>query len=102
MFSDLYDINQDTGMMLFSDGSQVYAIRDPVTASNSNGFKSVVLDLLGDYEAIVVEYAYENNNGYVTYVREIQPDYPWLIGAAIFAIVLYCTIRLGAKILCNR
>lgn len=98
----MYDISNDTGVMLFSDGVEVYAIRDPVTAADSNGFKSVVLDLLGDYEAIVVEYAYENTNGYTSYVREIQPDYPWLIGAAIFGIVLYCTIRLGAKILCNR
>lgn len=98
----MYDISNDTDMMLFSDGVEVYSIRDPVSASDANGFKAVVLDLLGDYEGIIVEYSYENTNGYTSYVREVQIDYPWLCSAAIFAIVLYSTIRLGAKILCNR
>lgn len=98
----MYDISNDTGLMLFSDGVEVYAINDPVTSSDANGFKAVILDVLGDYDAIVVEYAYENTNGYTSYVREIQPDYPWLIGAAVFAIVLYCTFRLGAAILCKK
>ena len=75
---------------------------DPVSASDSTGLKAIVLDLLGDYSAVQVEWAYENNNGYTSYVREIQPDYPWLCSAAIFAIVLYCLIRMGVAMLCKR
>ena len=75
---------------------------DPITASDASGLKSVILDLLGDYSAIQVEWAYENNNGYTSYTREIQPDYPWLCSAAIFAIVLYCLIRMGVAMLCKR
>lgn len=81
---------------------EVYAVSDPVTSRDANGLKAIMLDLLGDYEGVVVEYAYENNNGYTSYVREVQPDYPWLISAAVFCIVLYCVFRLGAKVLCNR
>lgn len=81
---------------------EAYAVIDPVTSSDANGLKAIMLDLLGDYEGVVVEYAYENNNGYTSYVREVQPDYPWLISAAVFCIVLYCVFRLGAKVLCNR
>lgn len=89
----MYEISSDT--VLFS-------VLDPVTPSDANGLKSIILELIGDYEAVVVEHAYESSNGYTNYVREIQPDYPWLVSAGIFAIVLYCVIRLGAKILCNR
>lgn len=75
---------------------------DPVTASDSSGLKAIVLELLGDYSAVQVEWAYENTNGYTSYVREIQPDYPWLCSAAIFAIVLYCLIRMGVAMLCKQ
>lgn len=75
---------------------------DPITASDASGLKAIILDLLGDYSAIQVEWAYENNNGYTSYTREIQPDYPWLCSAAIFAIVLYCLIRMGVAMLCKR
>lgn len=75
---------------------------DPVTAADASGLKAILLDLLGDYDAVQVEWAYENNNGYTSYTREIQPDYPWLCSAAIFAIVLYCLIRMGVAMLCKR
>ena len=75
---------------------------DPVSAADASGLKAIILELLGDYDAVQVEWAYENNNGYTSYTREIQPDYPWLCSAAIFAIVLYCLIRMGVAMLCKR
>lgn len=75
---------------------------DPVTAADSSGLKAVILELLGDYSAVKVEWSYENSNGYTSYTREIQPDYPWLVSAGIFAIVLYCLIRMGVAMLCKR
>lgn len=74
---------------------------EPVTAADSNGLKAVILELLGDYSPVIVEYAYESSNGYTNYLREVQPDFPWLVSAAIFAIVLYCLIRMGVAMLCK-
>lgn len=104
----MYENNNDTDILqvrIVSESSpdvSVMALRDPVTAADSNGFKAVILDLLGDYEGVVVEYSYENQQGYTSYVREIQPDYPWIASAVIFLAVLWCTIRMGCALLCRR
>lgn len=71
-------------------------IRDiaPVTPSDSSGLKAILLSLFGNYDPVVVEYTYTNAQGYVSYIREIEPDYAWMITAAIFAIVLYSFYRI--------
>ena len=66
----------------------------PVTPANSNGFKAVLLTLLGNYDPIVYDYTYQTNNQYYSHSITIQEDYPWLCGAAIFSIVLYCVFRM--------
>lgn len=66
----------------------------PVTPSNSNGFKAVLIGLLGNYDPVVVEYQYQSSNGYYSYLREIQPDYAWMCGAAIFLVILFCIFRM--------
>lgn len=103
-------VSQASVMMLSDSGTgtedenlvAVYSTLDPVTSADATGFKAIILDLIGDYESIVVEYEYENNNGYSSYVREIYPDYTWLCACAIFLVMLYCTFRLGAAILCKQ
>lgn len=82
-------------------GTSVYAL-SPVTSSDATGLKAVLLEFLGDYDAIVIEHAYENTNGYTSYVREIQLDYPWLCSAGILAIMLFCLFRLGGAVLCRK
>lgn len=75
----------------------------PVTPSDTTGFKAVLLQLLGDYDPVIVEYAYQNsNNSYMSYLREVQPDYVWLCSAGILLVVIYCLFRLGGAILCKR
>lgn len=104
----MYTNDNDTDVLqveIVSEASpevSVMALRDPVTSADANGLKAVILDLLGDYEGVVVEYSYENTNGYTSYVREIQPDYPWIASAVIFLAVLWCTIRMGAALLCRK
>lgn len=104
----MYENNNDTDILqvqLVSDADpevSVMALSDPVTAADATGFKAVILELLGDYEGVVVEYSYENTNGYTSYVREIQPDYPWIASAVIFLAVLWCTFRMGAGLLCRK
>lgn len=65
-----------------------------VSASGSNGFKAVVLGLLGDYETVVTDYTYQNQSGYTTHSIDVSYDWAWICSAAIFLVVLYCCFRL--------
>lgn len=89
---DLEDIQQyidDTNTMI-SANSEVLRI----TASDTSGFHSVILSLLGDYNPIVTDYEYRNNNNtYTSHSIEIEPDWSWIASAAIFAIVIFCVFR---------
>lgn len=75
----------------------VYAL-NPITPEGTTGLKSVLLSLIGDYDAIVVEYEYTGSNNYTNYLREVQPDYVWLCSAAIFLVVIYSVFRLGGAL----
>lgn len=76
----------------------VYAL-NPITPQSTTGLKSVLLSLIGDYDAIVVEYQYKNlSSSNYNYLREIQPDYCWLSSAAIFLVIVYSTFRLGGAL----
>lgn len=75
---------------LISANSEVLRI----TASDTSGFHSVVLSLLGDYNPIVTDYEYRNNNNtYTSHSIEIEPDWSWIASAAIFALVIFCVFR---------
>lgn len=75
---------------------------DPITPSNSNGLKAILLDILGNYSAIQVEMRYTNTNGTYSYVREIQPDYVWMASAFLFIVMVWCVFKLGGAILCKK
>lgn len=75
---------------------------DPVTPSNSNGLKQILLSILGDYSAIQVEMRYTNSNGTYSYQREIQPDYVWIASAACFLLCLWSCFRLVGVFFCRR
>lgn len=62
----------------------------PVTPTASNGFKRVVLSLIGNYDPVIVEYRYQNTStSTYGYLRQVEHDYPWLCSCAIFALVLF-------------
>lgn len=71
----------------------------PVTPSDTSGFKSVLLGLLGNYDPIIVEYQYQSSQGYNNYLREVQPDYVWLCSFALLALMIFCIFRLGGALL---
>lgn len=74
-----------------------------ISASDANGFKAVLLGLIGDYETIITDYEYRNNqNTYTTHSIDITPDYSWIWSTAIFGLVIFCFFRLVGGILCNR
>lgn len=82
-------------------GTSVYAL-NPVTPSDASGLKAVLLEVIGPYDAIVVEHQYENYNGSYNYVREIQYDFPWLCSCGLFVVVLFCVLRGGLAYLCRK
>lgn len=80
-------------------GVEVYSL-SPIEAQDATGLKAIMLELLGSYDAIVVEYEYQNqNNNYSSYLREVQPDYVWLCSAAVFLVLIYCVFRAGGALL---
>lgn len=75
---------------------------NPITPGSTSGLKSSLLGILGNYDAVVVEYQYQNNNGTYSYLREVQPDYVWLCSAAILVVVIFCIFRIGGAALSKR
>lgn len=72
----------------------------PVTPADAKGLKKVLLDFLGDYDAIIVEYAYKNqNNTYNSYLREVQPDYVWIASFLLLCLFIFCLFRLGGALI---
>lgn len=86
------------GMQLMS----VNISNERISASDANGFKAVVLDLIGDYETIITDYTYQNQVGNVQHSIDVTPDWSWISSIALFAIVVYCAFRIVGGILCNR
>ena len=92
------DIPEDVEII----GMEVYSL-SPVTPEDTTGLKSVLLQYIGDYDPVIVEYEYQNsNNQYTSYLREVQPDYVWLCSCGLLVVVLYSLIKLGGAILCRK
>lgn len=64
-----------------------------VTPNNTNGFKSVILSIIGNYDTVVTDYTYQNNSNYYSHSIDIESDYVWWFSCGIFAMLLYCTFR---------
>lgn len=73
----------------------VSLMASPVTPNTSNGFHKVIIQLLGNYEPITVDYEYRTgNNTYTTHNINTAPDWSWICSCAIFGLVIYCVFRL--------
>lgn len=78
---------------------QTYSV-SPITPSDASGLKQVLLQFLGDYDPVIVEYAYKNqNNTYYSYLREVQPDYVWMASFLLLLLFVYCLFRLGGALI---
>lgn len=72
----------------------------PVTPSDATGLKQVLLQFLGNYDPVIVEYKYQNpNNTYYSYLREVQPDYVWMASFLLLCLFVYCLFRLGGALI---
>lgn len=74
-----------------SEEVHIEALR--ISAQDSSGFHAVILGLIGDYNPIVKDYTYQNNNGTTQHSIEITPDWSWISSAAILALIIFCLFR---------
>lgn len=81
--------------------SPLYTPDQGATVIPSGNLRSVLTSVIGPYSPVVVQYQYTNGTN-TQYLREIMPDYVWMISAAMFALVLYCVFRIWGAILCKR
>lgn len=98
--SELQIIRDKTDLEL-TDVSIVKAVA-PVTPESSSGLKAALLSFIGDYDPVIVEYQYQSSQGYTSYLREVQPDYSWMISAAFLLVLVYCIFRLLGVIFCRK
>lgn len=85
------------------EGIEVYSTLSPVTPSNTDGLKSVLVSFIGSYDPIIVEYQYRNSNtSNYSYLREVQIDYVWIASFVLLALMIFCLFRLGGAVLCRR
>lgn len=101
MGDEVYELDLDTEWIFDEEyGVQVMAL-SPITSSN--GLKGILLDILGDYDGIVVQYRYQSNTSTnYTYVNEIQPDYPWIASAVLFIALIWSLFMIGGRLLRTR
>ena len=76
--------------------------RQTVQPSDANGFKAVLLTVLGDYETVVTDYTYQNSSNYYSHSIEIEQDYAWICSAAMLGPIVFCTFRIIGGMLCKR
>ena len=63
--------------------------RQTVQPSDANGFKAVLLTVLGDYETVVTDYTYQNSSNYYSHSIEIEQDYAWICSAAMLGLIVF-------------
>lgn len=80
-----------------------FADVDPITPSDANGLKAILLSVIGDYESIIVEYRYQNSGSSTyQYLRQVVPDYPWLLSATLFIVLIISVFRIAGGFLWKR
>lgn len=92
-------IKEQEDLILVSEDTNILR----VSASDANGFKAVILNLIGDYEPVVTDYEYRNNNNtYYSHSINIHEDWSWIASAAIFLVVLVCCFKLLGGLICRK
>lgn len=95
----LVDSSRDTNPV--GDIVDVNQTRETVSASDANGFKQVLLSILGDYETVTTDYTYQTSNGYYSHSITTERDWAWICSAAILGAVVWCVFRGVVAILCR-
>lgn len=73
-----------------------------ITSNDANGFKAVMLSLIGDYETVITDYTYQSgSSGYYSHSISIERDWSWIWSCIMFIVCIYCTFRAVGGILCR-
>lgn len=67
----------------------VLAALSPVGPEDTNGLKSILISILGDYNPIIIEYQSGNYTS-----REVFEDQVWLCSFWMLAIMVFCIFRM--------
>lgn len=103
-----YIASRDSENSVYSLGNESLQLRsvnvsnETITASDANGFKAVILGLLGDYTTIITDYTYQTQQGYTQHSIDVTPDWSWVCSSAIFVVVVYCSMKMIGGLLCSR
>lgn len=95
----LVDSSRDSNPI--GDIIDVTQTRETISASDANGFKQVLLSILGDYETVTTDYTYQTYNGSVSHSITTERDWAWICAAAILGSVVWCVFRGVVAILCR-
>lgn len=86
--------NLNDSILNGESSAKVYSLS--ISPDDTNGLKSILLELMGDYEPIVTDYTYrQGSSSYESHSIDVQPDFVWLSSFVIFALIIYCLFRLG-------
>lgn len=89
VYGEVSEALSDHELYLESVTNSTYAL-----TSSGSGLKSLMLDLIGPYEALITDYEYRNQSSqYYSHSISIEKDWAWICSCGIFAIVLYSCLR---------
>lgn len=99
-FLDLLNVRSAAPSVIEGELISVEKSIQKVRPQDANGFKAVMLSLLGDYETVITDYTYQSgSSGYYSHSIQIERDWSWICSAAVFALVIFCVFRcIGALI----
>lgn len=95
--SDISSVSFDAPVL-----KSVNVSNERISASDANGFKAVILGLIGDYDTIITDYTYQNQQGYTQHSIDVTPDWAWIGSGLIFLVCVFCFFRIVGGLLCSR
>lgn len=69
--------------------------------SSSDGLKGVLVSFLGEWESVVVQHSYVDENGNTVVQTDVLPDYPWIASAVLLCLMVFCLFRVGGALICK-
>lgn len=91
---DLLALRANTSNAIEGELVNVEKTIQRVRPQDANGFKAVMLSLLGDYETVITDYTYQSgSSGYYSHSIQIERDWSWICSSAVFALVIFCVFR---------
>lgn len=85
----------------FPANSYAYLGSDQQPLSASGGLKGVLVDFLGEWQSIVVEHTFVDEQGFSVTQVDVIPDYPWIASAVLLCLMVYCLFRVGGALICK-